>query len=60
MSIIVLTNKELNNLPINNDIQVIITSNDTVGINKKLLENAKIFRVEQGTIIEKGDYNGRK
>lgn len=45
---------------INNDIQVIITSNDTVGINKKILQNAKIFKIEQGKIIEKGDYNGRK
>ena len=45
---------------INNDIQVIITSNDTVGINKKILENAKIFKIEQGKITEKGDYNGRK
>lgn len=45
---------------INNDIQVIITSNDTVGINKKILENAKIFKIEKGKIIEKGDYNGRK
>lgn len=45
---------------INNDIQVIITSNDTVGINKKLLVNAKIFKIDNGKIIEKGDYNGRK
>lgn len=45
---------------INNDIQVIITANDTVGINKKLLENAKIFKIENGKIIDKGDYNGRK
>ncbi|MBQ7137234.1 MAG: DNA replication/repair protein RecF [Bacilli bacterium] len=45
---------------INNDIQVIITANDTVGINKKLLENAKIFKIDNGKIIDKGDYNGRK
>ena len=45
---------------INNDIQVIITSNDTVGISKKMLENSKIFKIENGKIIDKGDYNGRK
>jgi len=45
---------------IKNDIQVIITSNDVVGINKKILDSAKIFKIEQGKIIEKGDYNGRK
>lgn len=45
---------------INNGIQVIVTSNDTVGINKKLLENAKIFKIDNGKIIDKGDYNGRK
>lgn len=39
---------------INNGIQVIITANDTVGINKKLLENAKIFKIENGKIIDKG------
>ena len=45
---------------INNEIQVVITSNDTVGISKKLLENAKIFKIDNGKIIDKGDYNGRK
>ena len=45
---------------INNGIQVVITSNDTVGISKKLLEKSKIFKIEEGKIIEKGDYNGRK
>lgn len=44
---------------INNGIQVVITANDTVGINKKLLVNAKIFKIEKGKIIEKGDYNGK-
>ena len=38
---------------INKDMQVIITSNDTKGINKKLLENAKIFKVIDGKITEK-------
>ena len=45
---------------INNGIQVIITSNDTVGISKKLLDNAKIFKIDNAKIIDKGDYNGRK
>ena len=47
---------------INNNIQVIITSNDTVGINKKILDKAKIFKIENGKIIDKdkGDSNGRK
>lgn len=45
---------------INNGIQVVITSNDTIGINKKLLQNAKIFKIDNGKIIDKGDYNGRK
>ena len=45
---------------INNGIQVVITSNDTVGISKKLLANAKIFKIDNGKIIDKGDYNGRK
>lgn len=39
---------------INDDIQVIITANDTVGISKKLLENATIFRIENGEIKDKG------
>ena len=38
---------------INDDIQVIITSNDTKGISKSLLENAKIFKVNNGKITEK-------
>ena len=36
------------------DIQVIITTNDTKGVNKRFLENAKIFKVVNGNIIEKG------
>ncbi len=51
-------NKLINYIPDN--IQVIITSNDTKGINKKFLENAKIFKVVKGKIIEKvGDNNGK-
>ena len=42
---------------INKDFQVVITSNDTRGINKKLLDNAKIFEVSNGEIIEKGGEN---
>ena len=38
---------------INDNIQVIITSNDTKGISKKLLDNAKIFKVSNGIITEK-------
>ena len=38
---------------INEDIQTIITTNDTRGINKKFLSNAKIFKVVKGNIIEK-------
>ena len=51
-------NKLINFIP--EDIQVIITSNDTRGINKKFLDNAKIFKVVKGNIIEKvGDNNGK-
>lgn len=45
---------------IKDNIQVIITANDTVGISNKLLKNATIFKVENGKIIDKGDYNERK
>jgi DNA replication and repair protein RecF len=45
---------------IKGDIQVIITSNDTRGVNKKFLENAKIFKVIKGNVIEKeGNNNGK-
>ncbi len=40
------------------DMQVIITSNDTRGINKKLLDRADIYIVEEGKIKEKN--NGKK
>jgi DNA replication and repair protein RecF len=38
---------------INDEVQVIITSNDTKGISKKFLENAKIFKVINGNIQER-------
>ena len=45
---------------IDGEMQVIITSNDTRGINKKFLEFAKIFKVIKGNIIEKvGNNNGK-
>lgn len=45
---------------IKGDMQVIITSNDTRGVNKKFLENAKIFKVIKGNVIEKeGNNNGK-
>lgn len=46
---------------INNDYQVIITSNDTKDISKKILKDACIFKIKDGKITEKGgDSNGRK
>lgn len=46
---------------IDNDYQVIITSNDTKDISKKILNGASIFKIQDGKIIEKGgDNNGRK
>lgn len=51
-------NKLINYIP--EEIQVIITSNDTRGINKKFLDSAKIFKVVRGNIIEKvGNNNGK-
>lgn len=51
-------NKLINYIP--EDIQVIITSNDTRGINKKFLDSAKIFKVVRGNITEKvGNNNGK-
>lgn len=38
---------------LNDDIQVIITANDTKDISKKLLDNAKIYKIISGQIIEK-------
>ena len=44
---------------INKDMQVIITTNDTRGINRKFLEEAKIFKVKDGIVTEKvGKNNG--
>ena len=46
---------------IDNDYQVIITSNDTKDISKKILKDANIFKIQDGKIIEKGgNDNGRK
>ncbi|MBR1385767.1 MAG: DNA replication/repair protein RecF [Bacilli bacterium] len=51
-------NKLINYIP--NDIQVIITSNDTRGINRSFLESAKIYKVVNGKIVEKvGNNNGK-
>lgn len=45
---------------IDGDMQVVITSNDTRGINKKFLDNAKLFKVIKGNVIEKvGKNNGK-
>ena len=44
---------------IDSDMQVIITTNDTRGISKKLLENAKIFEVKDCNLKEKGESNDR-
>ncbi len=51
-------NKLINYIP--EDIQVIITSNDTKGINKKFLDSAKIFKVTNGKIVEKVEDNNGK
>ena len=41
-------------------IQVIVTTNDTKGINKKFIDSAKIFSVVKGKIVEKvGNNNGK-
>jgi len=46
---------------INDDYQVIITSNDTKDISKKIIKDANIYKIKDGKIIEKGgDSNGRK
>jgi DNA replication and repair protein RecF len=45
---------------IDEDIQVIITTNDTKGLNKKFIDSSKIFNVIKGKIIEKeSDDNGK-
>ena len=45
---------------INSDYQTIITSNDLRGINKKILNDAKIFKVDNNCVIEEGGKDGRK
>ena len=57
-----LDRKRKNNLIkyINNDYQTIITSNDIKGINKKIINNAKVFKVINNNIVEEGGENGRK
>ena len=41
------------------DIQIIITTTDLKNINRKLVEKAKVFVVDEGKITEKvGDNNG--
>ena len=45
---------------ISEDIQVIITTNDTKGLNKKFIGSAKVFNVIKGKIVEKeSDDNGK-
>jgi DNA replication and repair protein RecF len=51
-------NKLINYIP--DDVQTIITSNDTKGINRKFLDSAKINKVVKGKIVEKvGKENGK-
>ena len=45
---------------INSDYQTIITSNDIKGINKKIINNAKIFKIYNNSVIEEGGEDGRK
>lgn len=46
---------------INNGMQVIITSNDTRGVNRKFVNESKIFKVTKGNILEKvGNNYGKK
>jgi len=46
---------------IDKDYQVIITSNDTKDISKKILKDSNILKIQDGKIIEKGgENNGRK
>ena len=44
---------------IENDLQVFITSTDLDNIDKKIVKNAQIFKIENGKVT-KGDENGRK
>ena len=43
-----------------NDIQCIITTTDLKNIDEKLLKNAKIFKVNNDSITERGKRNGRR
>lgn len=45
---------------IKNDIQTIITTNDIKDISKKMLDNANIYHVYNGKIIEEGEKNNGK
>lgn len=45
---------------IDDNCQVIITTNDLIGINKKIVKKATIYKIENGNIIDKGDNNGTK
>jgi DNA replication and repair protein RecF len=45
-------NKLINYIP--EDVQIIVTTNDTKGISKKFIDSAKIFKVINGRTIEKG------
>ena len=42
----------------NEELQVIITSTDTRGISKKILDRAKIFKIDKGNITERVRDNG--
>ena len=57
-----LYNKKKNHLLkyINNNIQSIITTTDLKNINKKILDNSKIFKISNGNIIKEVEKNERK
>lgn len=57
-----LDNKKKNHLLkyINNNIQSIITTTDLKNINKKILDNSKIFKISNGNIIKEVEKNERK
>lgn len=45
---------------LNNDIQTIITTTDTVDISVELLKKARIFKIKNGKITIRGEINGRR